>query len=73
MIFSSFRNFFTLNILFSLRGELEGNVTVGVLDEGVEADEVVLGVLVDLVSQETVLSGAVCLQPPVRRATLRPH
>ena len=53
-------------------GLRESNPTVGVLDEGVEEDEVVLGVLVDLVSQGTFLSGAVGLRPPVRGAALRP-
>ena len=54
-------------------GLRESNPTVGVLDEGVEEDEVVLGVLVDLVSQGTALSRAVCLRPPVRGAAARPE
>ena len=44
---------------------MEGLVTVRVLDEGVEADKVVLGVAVHLVGQGTLLSGAVRLRPPV--------
>ena len=71
MIFSSFRNFLTGNIALSVAGEKDGKVTVGVLDEGVEEDEVVLGVLVYLVRQGTVLTGAVGRRPPVSGAALR--
>ena len=72
MIFSSFRNFLTGNIALSVAGEKDGKVTVGVLDEGVEEDEVVLGVAVDLVGQGTILTGAVGLHPPGSGAALRP-
>ena len=58
--------------IYSLAGLQEGHLTVGVLDEGVEADEVVLGVAENLVGQGTILSGAVGLRLPVSGAALRP-